>query len=536
MRKTTLTFHFSHRWPKILLVNIATTTWLETRYLLAIFCLILVACSGDERPATLAPLVETPAPITSASATQSVTPRPSSTLAPLPAVTAPPAATAVVPKISASDQELDREGQLVIDSVVAREEGWLVIQSDRSGRPGAVLGYSQIAAGVNLNVLVEIDPFQAGDILHAALHHDSGQTGTFEFPGPDVPAREGSALVATTIEVTVQIPEAILIVSDQAVAGDGLIEFDSITSPSAGFVALHNDDGGVLGEMLAFTPVKAGDNEGVVITVNWRQATPILHAVLYEDSGEANVFEYPTLDQPFSSNGDPVLTTFEITMPPDVFIINQPVVSDTIVVERVVAYGPSWLVIYFDNEGTLGNAIGWAHLAKGVNEQVLVPIAANLATPLLHIMIHEDVEQIGEFGFPGTDRPLLYQKRPPDPISFRTDPGNYLIARDQEISESATIMVALLVLDVEAWVVVREDDDGDSGEIIGQALASAGVSRNIEIEIRPAQVGDELHISLHWDTGQQGIFEFPDGPDIPLRRGQSIIQVSLTLLPAAENQ
>ena len=40
---------------------------------------------------------------------------------------------------------------------------------------------------MNSNVVVEIDAEAATPILHAMLHVDEGEVGTYEFPGPDVP-------------------------------------------------------------------------------------------------------------------------------------------------------------------------------------------------------------------------------------------------------------------------------------------------------------------------------------------------------------
>ena len=64
-------------------------------------------------------------------------------------------------------------------------------------------------------------------------------------------------------------------------------------------------------------------------------------------------------------------------------------------------------------------------------------VVESAVTPLLHVMLHQDLETVGEFGFPRTDPPVVYRERVPNPVTFRTDSGNYLVARDQPLSASA---------------------------------------------------------------------------------------------------
>jgi plastocyanin len=102
-----------------------------------------------------------------------------------------PAAAA---SVRASDQSAVN-GTVIVDQVVALQEGWIVIHIDAGGAPGPIIGYSPVTAGTNAAVAVAIDLEQATPVLHAMLHLDAGQLGVYEFPGEDVPAREGDAIV-----------------------------------------------------------------------------------------------------------------------------------------------------------------------------------------------------------------------------------------------------------------------------------------------------------------------------------------------------
>ncbi|MCI0725834.1 MAG: hypothetical protein L0332_03795, partial [Chloroflexi bacterium] len=226
----------------------------------------------------------------------------------------------------------------------------------------------------------------------------------------------------------------------------------------------------------------------------------------------------------------PVISSFQVFLPPDVFVLDQPVVDGTVIVERVISYGPGWLVVYYDEDGAAGRIIGWAPLVDGLNEQIVVPVVESAVTELLHIIIHQDTEAIGEFEFPQADPPLRYDGRIPNPFTFRTDAGNYLITRDQPLSVSNTVTVSLAVVNVNAWVVIYNDAAGEPGEVIGTVWIPAGVNREIVVAIDPEQTTPVLHVVLHQDVGAAQEFELEGGVDLPLQRNRSVITAPLTLL------
>jgi hypothetical protein len=428
-----------------------------------------------------------------------------------------------------SGQALDNDGRLVINEVTSAAAGWLVIYSDAAGSPGDVLGYSAVEAGQNEEVVVLIDPFQATETLHALLHLDDGEAGVFDYPGPDNPVTVDSTEVGATFVVDMQATMPAVSVSDQEIGVDGLVIIDQVVANVSGWLVIYREEEGVSGDMMGYLPVEAGVTENLSLSINWLEATPTLYAALYEDSGEAEVFEVPTADRPITVNNEPVVVPFQVLLPPDVFVLNQPVIEGTIVVDRAVSQGPGWLVVYRDEEEALGNIIGWASLADGVNEQIVVSVLASAVTPVLHIIVHHDGATEGEFDFPGDDSPMRFQGRIPNPYTFRTDSGNYLIMRDQPLSAANTITVSLVVVDVDTWVAVRSDAAGVPGEVIGRVWLPAGVHRDVIVEIDPDLTTIILYVVLHIDTGPSQQFDFPDGVDTPLQRNRSIIQVPFSL-------
>jgi hypothetical protein len=205
------------------------------------------------------------------------------------------------------------------------------------------------------------------------------------------------------------------------------------------------------------------------------------------------------------------------------------VVDGDIVVERVISYESNWLVVYNQNEEeTLGNIIGWSHLETGINTQVTVTVTEAAVTPILYVMLHEDLEDIGEFEFPRTD-PIVVYEDGIHPFAFRTDSGNYLITRDQPLSASNMITVPLVVVDENAWIVVYADEEGELGEILGRRWIPSGLNRETSISLSQDLVTPTMHVVLHLDAGAPRVFDFPEGLDVPFQRNRTIIRAPFTL-------
>ncbi len=110
------------------------------------------------------------------------------------------------PKVEVSDQAV-KNGTVTVARVVAFEPGWIVIHADKDGKPGPILGMTQVQPGENLNVVVSIDTAKATPRLHAMLHVDRGAMGTFEFPGgADVPVKVGGKVVNVPFNTAAVLP------------------------------------------------------------------------------------------------------------------------------------------------------------------------------------------------------------------------------------------------------------------------------------------------------------------------------------------
>jgi hypothetical protein len=89
-------------------------------------------------------------------------------------------------------------------NVAVDAPGWIVIHADDSGSPGAVIGVAPLEAGTTGDIAVPIQSGQVTAILHAMLHFDAGEAGTFEFPGPDEPMTNANGgIIVLPFAVTV---------------------------------------------------------------------------------------------------------------------------------------------------------------------------------------------------------------------------------------------------------------------------------------------------------------------------------------------
>lgn len=494
-------------------------------FFLILLALLIGACRQDTPPTpTTNPATATIEPTTTP--TTEPTPETTPTPSPTPRVATP---TPIIPMLSAENQTITDNGAVQVDNITTLASGWVVVYTDEEGLPGRILGQTRVSTGNGQSLTVTIDPFQATPTLHILLHDDGGQIGEFEFPGPDSPLTFSSQTVAATITIELAIVLPTLAVSDQAINRTGQITVDSAVSPSTGWLVLQADDGtGNPGRVIGQSPLKAGLNENTPITFDWRNATPQLFVTLHTDSGQVGLFEPDSTDTLVTLADTPIQATFTATLPPDVFVIQQPVVNGEIIVERVVTNEPGWLVIYTDDEDTLGLVIGFVPLQPGITHNLTVPIVEGAATDVLYIIIHEDTNNLDEFDFPDGDQPLRYEGQL-QTFSFRTQAGNYLVTQNQPLAEDNTVFVPFVVTDVDTWVVVRADEEGEIGEILGMVRVPAGVHRNLTIEIDPELATPTLHIILHLDAGTPAEFNYPDGVDLPLQRNRTVIQAPFTL-------
>jgi len=218
----------------------------------------------------------------------------------------------VTPSVEVSDQDAS-SGMVTIQKVTAAVPGWIVIHTEAEGAPGPIVGFAQVNAGENNAIAVEIDTDAATEKLFAMLHIDAGTAGTYEFPGDDVPAKNGDAVVMSAFMVSLgeaSAPPSVS-VTDQETAGKVLIA--EVVAANPGWIVIHTESEGAPGPIIGYAAVNPGKNSNVEVEIDLGGATEKLFAMLHIDAGTAGTYEFPGEDAPVKVDDTVVMSGFMIT-------------------------------------------------------------------------------------------------------------------------------------------------------------------------------------------------------------------------------
>lgn len=98
---------------------------------------------------------------------------------------------------------------VTVASIQLAEPGYVAIHEDAEGKPGPVIGNSELLEeGTNVVITLTRES-KKGETLYAMLHADDGD-GTYEFPGDDVPVKnEGGGAVLSKFSIVERIVEVV---------------------------------------------------------------------------------------------------------------------------------------------------------------------------------------------------------------------------------------------------------------------------------------------------------------------------------------
>jgi len=99
------------------------------------------------------------------------------------------------PSIAVDEQKVKND-DVVVTRLFLDKPGYVVIHKVVDGKPGPVIGNSELLDGENSNVNVKVVDYENENELIAMLHYDDGDS-DYEFPGDDTPTKVDEAVVLT---------------------------------------------------------------------------------------------------------------------------------------------------------------------------------------------------------------------------------------------------------------------------------------------------------------------------------------------------
>lgn len=309
----------------------------------------------------------------------------------------------------------------------------------------------------------------------------------------------------------------------QPLTEDGRLTIDSVVAAEAGWLVLLSDKDGAAGDILGYSTVVPGENQALTVEIEPQAATPLLHARLHRDAGDAGEFEFPGPDTAVELRGTPVVADLEldIQLPiPQIEVTDQEVTADGMLrIDSILAVEPGWLVVHSLQGDEIGPALGQISLPAGTSSDVMLPIRWREASTTLLAMLYEDQEQPGGFD-DAQDLPVVVGGAPVSEEFTVTLPPDISIY-DQPVIDGR-IIAERVISPGPGWVVVYTTEEEQPGIIIGFAPLTAGVNELVSIEIVETAVTPQLFLLLHEESSDPAEFNFP-AADLPASYNDQLI-------------
>ncbi len=357
-------------------------------------------------------------------------------------------------QIAIENQDVN-SGVVVIDSVTAAQDGWVVIYKNSSLNSDDIVGHAWVHQGLNTGVKVVVNMPAIGNppMLWAAFVADNEEPSVRQNWGPNgLPgtaaqnaptaltafATTGNLITGTTSAKTITNH---INIHDQDITS-GLVLVDSVTTNQDGWVVLYRSPDFSTGNIVGYAPVYRGTNTNLLVKVDASKLTDqtTLWAQLHADAGTRNVFEWGNTvrlsdgelvqvfnDYPITQNNSYIRASFATTASSaatstasqkgknQISVSNQSLNTGVIVLDSVTAAQNGWVVIYRKPSFSGGDIVGYAPVYQGTNYGVRVTIDTAKLTdqpPMLWAVLHVDqgLPNIFEWGYQGrsfADPPLF---------------------------------------------------------------------------------------------------------------------------------
>ncbi len=348
-------------------------------------------------------------------------------------------------QITIQNQDVNTN-MVVVDSVTATRDGWIVLYRNPNLIPDEVVGHAWVHQGVNMGVKVVVNMPAIGNppVLWAVLQADNGVPGLFEWGNDnrafdDAPFTQNGQVTIVAFATRSNPAPEIAKITGASTSGkapadqitihnqditSGIILVDSVTTDQDGWVVIYREPNFGSGEIVGYAPVYRGTNTNVKVSIDTSKLTDqtTLWAQLHQDTGLQGTFEWGNNGRPFSDypviqNNRYITTSFATTATPSpmsttastvanqITVHNQALDTGVIVIDSVTAAQNGWVVIYREPNFGSGAIVGYAPVYKGTNLGVKVTVdRTKLAdTPTLWAVLHIDggLQSVFEWGYKG---------------------------------------------------------------------------------------------------------------------------------------
>lgn len=318
-------------------------------------------------------------------------------------------AAAFTNQIAVENQNVDT-GVVVIDSVTAAQNGWVVIYKNPNLDSNEIVGHAWVHQGVNEGVKVIVDMSTIGNpsTLWAAFLADNTEPsvrqnwGLHGLPGSAAHSTPAAVTAFATTGNTGTVSSSAKAVTDSITVHDQNINSDlalinSVTTNQDGWVVLYRSPKFDPGDIVGYAPVYRGTNTDLLIALDANKVKdqPTLWAQLHADAGLQNVYEWGNSvrladgtfvqafnDYPVMQNNHYVRASFATTASPaaaskiknQISVGSQALNTGVIVLDSVTAAQNGWVVIYRTPDLKAGDIVGYAPVYQGTNYGVKVTI------------------------------------------------------------------------------------------------------------------------------------------------------------------
>ena len=252
-----------------------------------------------------------------------------------------------------------------------------------------------------------------------------------------------------------------------------------------------------------------------------------LQAVLHEDSGKTDEFEFPVADFPVRVLGQPVTKSFVLGLPM-LNVNDQKSNGSLISVDEVLATYPSWIVIYDTNRQVI---LGVESVPVGVSKEIDIRLEGYRLGENSDLVaaLHTNYGQFDKFEFPGSDI-VVFENGNPVITRFNVTYEQPQISASSSLPILGnSVVISQVIAFQDGWLVAYSDDNGSIGNVCGFVRVSMGENNNVNLELQPPfAVGETIWFVLHIDDGNLGELELPD-PDVSVTSENEVVQFKATL-------